>query len=417
MRTTATGVVRTERRLTRFLLDRKDDGIRFVVWHRQGFRLVPEDKVAEWIADPPDAPPREETVPAGWRHRLREVWRRLDRATTLHLWRASRKIYRRFVPPPPPPFSYLDELPVYAFQPGDVYVNCAMILNAEHCRAVEAARAQGVKVVIIGYDIIAVLFPQFYPSDFGRLLAGGFRQMVGLADFIPCISRCTERDINAFAQREGCRVATGVLELGCDGVATALPDPGAHPTLARLKEFGFVAMVGTFEVRKNHGLILKIWATLSRESGLDLPPLVIAGMRGWCVDGIIVDMQRLPIYGEKVFWLPALSDRQVAWLFKHCAFSVYPSLYEGWGLPVAEGLSFSRPVLCSNGSSLPEVAKGLATLLDPGDEAAWTAAIRRAIAEYVGRPVSINYPRQTWDQAGREFYGMIQQVRSGRPSD
>ncbi len=428
LRGPATGVIRTERRLTRYLLGRHAEGVRFIVWHHTNFRLVPENKVLAWSADPEDAPipaltPSDEAqvkmaIPGNFSRTERQLGERLgllvkrvDQATTVHLWRAGVRIWKLFFPPPLPP-SHLDELPICQIQPGDIYVNCAMILEKKRRVAVEKLRARGVKVVIFAYDLIAVLHPEYYEPRLGGILSDCFHRMIRLADFIPCISRCTERDFQAFARRKGCSISTGVVELGCDGVATAAPEHGSHPVLTRLEEFNFVAMVGTFEIRKNHRLIIKLWEKLSAELGEKLPPLVIAGMRGWRVDGVIDEMRKLPIYGSKIFWLESLSDRQVAWLFKHCAFSVYPSLYEGWGLPVAECLSFSRPVLCSNTSSLPEVAKGLATLIDPRDPAAWERAVRSAIAEYVGRPVSINYPRQTWEHAGRDIFDQILRMRS-----
>lgn len=427
IRTPATGVVRTERRFVRYMVDHHADHVRFVVWNYDGFRLLPVDKVAELVADPGDPPPvsavDRPSVPVPveltgwplWRKRIGQALTKLDRATTLHLWRAGRKVVRLVVPPPRPP-SYLDVYPIFNLQPSDTYVNCAMILDAWHRGAVERAHARGTKVVIFGYDIIAVLHPEFYAPGLGGLLRDCFQRMVHLADLIPCISRCTERDFVEFARRQGANVATGVVELGCDGVASTTPDHGGHPALGQLPELGFVAFVGTFEVRKNHQLILKIWEELSRDAGVELPPLVIAGQRGWCVDDTISAMEQSPLYGKKIFWFPSLSDRQIAWLFKHCAFSVYPSLYEGWGLPVAECLSFSRPVLCSAASSLPEVAKGLATLLDPHDQAAWSNAVRRAIIEYVARTVVIHYPLQTWTQTGEALYRMIEHFSAQVPN-
>jgi len=232
-----------------------------------------------------------------------------------------------------------------------------------------------------------------------------------LTDLFPCNSHCTERDLVAFGRQVGRKLNTGVLELGCDGVATATPDRGAHPGLQELEELRFVVMVGTFEVRKNHRLMLKVWESLAREKSLDLPPLLIIGRRGWCVDEVIAEMKKMPLYGNKIFWHQSLTDPQLAWLFKHCAFSVYPSFYEGWGLPATEGLALGRPVLSSNTSSMPEVAKGLATLLDPRDQDAWIAAVRRAIGEYVGQSVSLHYKLRTWEDAGRDFYDMVNPLR------
>ena len=81
------------------------------------------------------------------------------------------------------------------------------------------------------------------------------------------------------------------------------------------------------------------------------------------------------LHDGTVIHLDGPTDAELAWCYEHAAFTCYPSLYEGWGLPVSESLAFGRPCLSSDTSSLPEAGAGLTTLLDPYDRTAWRDAV------------------------------------------
>ena len=87
------------------------------------------------------------------------------------------------------------------------------------------------------------------------------------------------------------------------------------------------------------------------------------------------------LHGQCIFWLRDLGDGAVSWLYERCHVALYPSLYEGWGLPVVEALQHRRPVIASNRGAVPEAGLGIAQIIDPDDLAAWceaVAAIARA---------------------------------------
>jgi glycosyltransferase involved in cell wall biosynthesis len=134
----------------------------------------------------------------------------------------------------------------------------------------------------------------------------------------------------------------------------------------------FWLFLGTLEPRKNLPTLLRAYAALKER-----PPLVLAGGKGWQYDEIfatiedyhLADDVRLPGY------VPF--DELPLW-YNSAEVFIYPSVFEGFGLPVLEAMACGTPVIISDASSLPEVAGDAGLRLPPRDEAAWTAALRRA---------------------------------------
>ena len=95
----------------------------------------------------------------------------------------------------------------------------------------------------------------------------------------------------------------------------------------------------------------------------------------------MADLQADPSLQQDVQVLSHLTDGQLAALYRDCAFTVYPSWIEGWGLPVVESLAHGRLCVASNTSSLPEAGAGWAEHLDPADDAAWVARLAELMTQ------------------------------------
>jgi glycosyltransferase involved in cell wall biosynthesis len=76
-----------------------------------------------------------------------------------------------------------------------------------------------------------------------------------------------------------------------------------------------------------------------------------------------------------ITYIEGLPDAELAWLYQNCQFTVFPSLYEGWGLPITESLDFGRPCLTGSGSSVEEAGEGMSVVLDPRDRLEWKSKI------------------------------------------
>ena len=243
-------------------------------------------------------------------------------------------------------------------------------------RRLSSLRAEtGMAIVSVMYDLIPIRHPELLgaPSSY---YFNYFLHVIDNCDRIMCISRRTRADLVAFIEDNGRpAVPTDIVILGANlperSDAMEIPDAALRE---RLRLGRFALTVGTFEIRKNYGVLLDLWEELLPDPAFDLD-LVIVGMPGWCAEDLIARLEAMPAFGARIFWFRRLSDAGLAWLYENCHVFVFPSLYEGWGLPVVEALQHRRPVIASNRGATPEAGFGVATILDPDDRAAWRDAL------------------------------------------
>jgi len=100
-------------------------------------------------------------------------------------------------------------------------------------------------------------------------------------------------------------------------------------------------------------------------------PLVLAGGKGWLMEDFQEYLAELGV-SDRVVLTGYVSDSELIWLYRNCYASLYPSVFEGFGLPVLEGMQFGAATISSNAASMPEVAGDAAILLMPHDPEAWT---------------------------------------------
>jgi len=151
---------------------------------------------------------------------------------------------------------------------------------------------------------------------------------------------------------------------------------GKQPkALENIPAGGYWLSVGTIEPRKNQRRLAESYARYLALGGAPMP-LVLAGGKGWLMDDFQKFLSELGI-GENVVITGYVSDEELIWLYRNCYANLYPSLFEGFGLPVLEGMQFGAPTLASQSTSIPEVAGQAAILLDPQDIEGWAQAMFR----------------------------------------
>ncbi|MBV9228578.1 MAG: glycosyltransferase family 4 protein [Chloroflexi bacterium] len=146
---------------------------------------------------------------------------------------------------------------------------------------------------------------------------------------------------------------------------------------------GFILYLGTLEPRKNIITLIDAYAQLRQKYELR-EKLVLAGGKGWLYDAIFAKVQQLGLETEVVFPGFVADTEQALWYRAASAFA-YPSLYEGFGIPVAEALACGVPVVTSNVSSLPEAGAQIALCVDPHSVDALTEALYQAITDPIFR--------------------------------
>jgi glycosyltransferase involved in cell wall biosynthesis len=133
-------------------------------------------------------------------------------------------------------------------------------------------------------------------------------------------------------------------------------------------------------VRKNHQLSYHVWRRLVEKHGRErVPRLALVGRPGWLTGDLLTQMRSDPLTRDHILLLHDVRDAELAWLYRHCLFTLYPSLYEGWGLPVAESLAAGKYCIASNSSSIPEIAGSLIDYHDPHDSAGCLSLVERAL--------------------------------------
>jgi len=191
------------------------------------------------------------------------------------------------------------------------------------------------------------------------------------ADFVVADSEATRRHFLASFPHYP-EERTTVVHLASRLAADSL---GSRPPSADGLESGeFFLNVGTIEPRKNQLRLIQAYSEFvgNRPAA---PPLVIAGGPGWLMDEFDHRVCELGLEA-RVRRLGYVEDEALIWLYRNCRAFLYPSLFEGFGLPVVEAMSFGAPVLTSDTSSLPEIAGDAALIVDPREVASIAAAIR-----------------------------------------
>lgn len=224
----------------------------------------------------------------------------------------------------------------------------------------------GFKVVQVVYDLIISLNPQLHhPSLFTAYTQNMFNA-VSDSDLLLPISKSSAQDLKKFCRALNLTVPkVEVIRLGDEIVDNATSD--ATKPDARIEK-QFIACIGTIEIRKNHMLLYYAYK-LGLERGIQLPQLVIVGSRGWLSGDFQYLVENDPVVKRHIIILDSINDAGLSWVYQNCQFTVYPSMYEGWGLPVAESLAYGKMCVASNSSSIPEIAGDLIEYFSPYDAA------------------------------------------------
>lgn len=172
---------------------------------------------------------------------------------------------------------------------------------------------------------------------------------------------------------------------------------GRRPkALENIPAGGYWLTVGTIEPRKNQRRLAAAYARYQALGGAPMP-LVLAGGKGWLMEDFQNHLRELGIAAHFVM-AGYVSDEELIWLYRNCYANLYPSLFEGFGLPVLEGMQFGAPTVASRSTSIPEVAGEAAILLAPEDTEGWAQAMLRLASD---RSESDRLSAAARKQAGR----------------
>jgi glycosyltransferase involved in cell wall biosynthesis len=280
----------------------------------------------------------------------------------------------------------VDLSPALAFPQGAWLINLGTSwwLQNYFLKVREAQRLHGIHYLPFVHDMIPVMAPEHctrpLTEDFISWVQGAFAHT---RDFLTN-SEASRRDLITVADRLGYAVTEDQVQIVRLDADFRRPGdtPPITPAMDRygLEAGKFVLMVSTIESRKNHLAAFRAWRDLITRHGAEaVPTLVCVGNRGWLNDGVFARLESDPALQRQVRMLSGVSDADLAGLYQASAFSLYPSQYEGWGLPVTESLSYGKVVLASDSASLPEAGGDFAVYFRQGDQAGLLDALERLI--------------------------------------
>jgi glycosyltransferase involved in cell wall biosynthesis len=257
------------------------------------------------------------------------------------------------------------------------------LFRADYDGLMRAARARhGVRFAILVHDLVAIRHPEWTSRPMLEVFEAWMQRVLPLCDIILALSHATATDVERYAREHAlvltapvCRIPPGQGRIG--------PLAAAPRRTARLPEPGSYGLfVSTIEPRKNHMLLFNVWRRLLQDLPAErVPRLVFAGSVGWLVGDLMQQFENANWLDGHIIFIREPDDAELAALYQGCLFTVYPSLFEGWGLPVAESLAFGKPCMASSATSLPEAGGALARYFDPEDVAGATRAIRHIITD------------------------------------
>jgi len=272
------------------------------------------------------------------------------------------------------------------------------------------------RLVVTIHDIIHVLFPEFLPSWFGLAYARFMiRAALSRGRRVITVSESSADDLQRLFGASGER-----LRVIPNGVAAEFLAEADSPTDTKLlKEIGvsppYLLHVGNDKPHKNVGAVLKAYQLLVHDQTGETPPLVLAGaFTQGCPTASRAQAMGL---GERVRCLGHLERRQLAALYRSATVFVYPTLYEGFGLPVLEAMACGVPVVAGNVAAVREIAGDAAIRVNPRDLVELSSAMRRVLSQpelrkslrQKGREVASEYRWRRAAEATLAVYRAVQE--------
>jgi glycosyltransferase involved in cell wall biosynthesis len=256
------------------------------------------------------------------------------------------------------------------------------LFHATHPLPVRVAGAPNIVTI---HDLVPLRLPHM-TLDNKRYLFRLIRHLVAKSDHVVTVSEYSRRDIMALFGVPEDRITNAYQAVTVPPRALARPDDEVADEITNLFELdpgNYYLFIGALEPKKNVSRLIDAYAASGSRR-----PLVVAGGAGWQNKG---DLERINDTRfsnfriaentiskvKRVRRIPYLPSDQLVTLMRGARALLFPSLFEGFGLPVLEAMTLGTPVLTSNVTSLPEIAGDAALLVDPFDVAAMAAAIRR----------------------------------------
>ncbi|MBN2172420.1 MAG: glycosyltransferase family 4 protein [Candidatus Krumholzibacteriota bacterium] len=311
----------------------------------------------------------------------------------LSRWRKRRWCHR----PPNLPVRWYQE-PLWPPRPP---------VDLVHGTDVRVPAWRGVARVATIHDVFSLIGEDWFTPAYRERKIAQYRRAARLCHRLVAVSETTRRD---FLARVDCPPER--LRVVSEGVDPAFAPAGAEAVAALARRRGlpgrYLLYLGSIDRRKNVGRLIGAYAR-SRVRG-ELP-LVLAGGPGFDGGRIRAEAEALGLAGDLV-WLGYAADAELPALYSGAAAFLFPTLYEGFGLPILEAMACGTPVLAGDRGAAPETAGGHAVLADPEDETALAAGIEAVLGlgAAAREAARAHASRFTWEACARGVLAVYEEA-------
>lgn len=234
--------------------------------------------------------------------------------------------------------------------------------------------------VLTVHDMSVYRYPEMHPPERIAAFERGFMTSLDRAAHVITDSHAVRSELIAQTGISPEKVTTVHLGASDQFAPFSIEErEGAVRTLLGKKVADYILCVATFEPRKRIEQAILAHAQLS-ERVTNVPPLVLVGAKGWLNDDLHALIERQTALGRLIS-LGQVPEADLPFLYAGARLFLYPSIYEGFGLPPIEAMASGVPVIVSDRSCLPEVTQGAAMMINPDDIDAFAEAIRRGLED------------------------------------
>lgn len=235
------------------------------------------------------------------------------------------------------------------------------------------------RAVTTFHDISIFTCPEYHPKDRVRYMEKSLQESMASAKLILTVSDFSRNEIIRLFNYPAERIVTTKLACSGDYIQRDLPECQSVLQKYQLEWQGYALYIGTMEPRKNIRGLLQAYQKLPMETRARYP-LILSGYRGW-EDNILWQLVERGTREGWIRYLGYVPDSDLPYLYAAARTFVYPSFYEGFGLPILEAMSCGIPVVCSNVTSLPEVVGDAGLLSSPNDIDTLSAHILQSLQD------------------------------------
>jgi glycosyltransferase involved in cell wall biosynthesis len=303
----------------------------------------------------------------------------------------------------------------FKFLPTDTLICAGSGWTNSNIDAIEKLKINlGFRLVVVCYDMIPIQFPAFYKPHDVEGMRHYWSRAFSCADLVVVNSSAVARDAGQCAVELGVKAGpVAICPLGANPSEMMADDAEVLPDL--LEEGRYALFVSTIEPRKGHELLYRTWLRLL-EAGVPQAnrfKLVFVGRPGWLMETFEAALRDDVRIKDSLIVLPRVSDAKLDLLYRRAAFCVYPSAYEGYGLPLVEAFARGKAVLTSGGGALAEVAGEFSPQIDPRNEDLWFETLKSWIENPAARApyealIAERFRHPTWDEVAARFFAIVE---------